>query len=279
MKLKGGEIYYGVKEILVFLIGQVIKTGYNSPYRIAILTYHDIPLDKNKDVFGVPFENFLFHLSLLGNDSLKSFSILRSIKEFESFFDYLEDRRNFKVKVALSFDDGFKSFLNVMPFINDLRILTFLFITPKFINSSNKYLTWDEVRFLKNAMGDRLIIGSHGLTHKPLHSIGAKDVKEELYSSKSIIEQQLNVEVHFLAYPYGYNVPDFIVEMAYEVGYKYAFTNKYGFVCVGDNKLKLRRIPILKWDTPWTLKQKINGDFNPHLLYSLLKEKQSLHLK
>ena len=275
MGFRESKIVLNTKRMLNFLLGLVLKTRVNCHNRLAVLTYHNISMNESSDIYGICFRNFISHLSFFK----RNIETLKTVHEFEDFFNFRDNLKEHRVKMALSFDDGFKSILKIVPIIEKLDILTFLFITPAFVNRSEKYLTWDELRFIKNALGDRVVVGSHGLTHSPLHLLNPDEVRKELVDSKAIIEDRLKLKVLFIAYPYGIDITDTMTEMAHEAGYVYGFTNRYGLNCPNGNKLKLKRIPVSRLDTSMTLKHKIYNEFNPHLLRYLFKEKRSICLK
>ena len=91
-------------------------------------------------------------------------------------------------------------------------------------------------------------IGAHSLTHPILTSLDDEEARCELESSKNLLEQALGVEISSLAYPNGpgmvSNVDERIVNLAKNIGYKYAVTSKRGAVNTRSSVLAIPRIAV-----------------------------------
>ena len=103
--------------------------------------------------------------------------------------------------------------------------------------------------------GKGFTIGSHTIYHSDLTQPKEGEteqeyiarVKEELYSSKKILDQKLGQDTYFLAYPFG-RYDQQSIQMAREAGYKIAMSVKRGGNAFFANPLTLRRDQILKKD-------------------------------
>ncbi|MFN2602130.1 MAG: polysaccharide deacetylase family protein [Gemmatimonadaceae bacterium] len=117
--------------------------------------------------------------------------------------------------VALSFDDGFLNFAAIAaPALEEHSLPATLFISTSHVGSTN---AWHSTRQVKNipvlglldwdaiaAVAERGIsIGSHGKTHRPLTSLGAAELSDELAGSFEDVRRNLGSSPAFFAYPFG----------------------------------------------------------------------------
>ena len=108
-----------------------------------------------------------------------------------------------------------------------------------------RLMSWDDARALEQA-GHRC--ESHSLTHPRLATLPPEACREELTRSRGVIEQELQHEVRYLAYPYGsYN--EEVRQIAAECGYEAACTVEQGLSTSDDHPLALKRVPVLGGDS------------------------------
>jgi peptidoglycan/xylan/chitin deacetylase (PgdA/CDA1 family) len=134
---------------------------------------------------------------------------------------------------VLTADDGWESVYTYMyPIIKNLRIPVTLFIYPGSISSGKHFLSWDQLHELKNT--GLFDIQGHTYSHpnfkiakKKLSSAAYEQfVQKELFTSKKILEDKMNIKVTLLAWPFGiYN--DYLENEAKKAGYEMAFTIGY----------------------------------------------------
>lgn len=130
------------------------------------------------------------------------------------------------------FDDGFKDNLTIAaPILKKYNFTATIFVVPAHADKpEDLYLTWNEVRQLDEQGFE---IGSHTAHHVKLTEIGVEEAKEELVSSKAIIEKEIGKPVTAFSYPKG-GVNKEIAAMVREAGYEYAITTRYGTNSVHD---------------------------------------------
>ena len=106
--------------------------------------------------------------------------------------------------------------------------------------------TLDDVRSVSR---DLVEIGSHTNSHPSLSAIPAAAEKEEIAFSKPQLEEQLGVEVHAFAYPFGAQATfdDQSVKEVREAGYTCAFTNIPGSFRPGDDLFRIPRRVVGNW--------------------------------
>jgi peptidoglycan/xylan/chitin deacetylase (PgdA/CDA1 family)/CelD/BcsL family acetyltransferase involved in cellulose biosynthesis len=104
----------------------------------------------------------------------------------------------------------------------------------------NKMLTWDQVRSMK---AGRIDFGGHTVTHPFLSKLKPSDAVWEVSQSKQRIEEELQREVRYFAYPNG-REEDFDAsqpELLRAAGYQAAMTTLWGINDRSTDRMQLRR--------------------------------------
>ena len=150
-----------------------------------------------------------------------------------------------KKPVLITFDDGYAdNYTNAFPILKYYGMRATIFVIPAFVSKYKNYLTWEELREMESG---GITIESHTMNHYKLEELPDDEIRSELLNSKLILEENLGHPIEFLAYPTGtYNLH--IAGIAKAVGYKGAFTIKYGNVDLGSNFYALERVPIFHTD-------------------------------
>jgi len=114
--------------------------------------------------------------------------------------------------VLLTFDDGYRDvYENAYSVLKELKLKALLFPATDYIGTArpfphderlpmvNPALSWDEIR----DMQDVFTVGSHTNSHRVLTTMPLQEAKEEIVSSKALIEDRLGCAVNFFSYPKG----------------------------------------------------------------------------
>lgn len=162
------------------------------PTKGKILMFHQV-----KNTRGCKSENFC-----ISYDCFKKL-IISEVKAGKKFCS-LDEIYNYQTNsdsIVLTFDDGYSDiYSNVYPLLKKLNIPFTIFITKDFIDKEN-YLTLDNIKELSN---DPLCtIGSHTISHKLLRFEKDEISFNEIKNSKLFLEDLINKDVSYLAYPYG----------------------------------------------------------------------------
>ena len=123
--------------------------------------------------------------------------------------------------VIITFDDITDDvYLNAFPILQKYNIPFTIFVTTEYIDAI-PYIT--HAHLMEMANSPLCTIGSHTMYHKNLRN--AVDFKEEIVSSKHLLEKMLGKSVDFFAYPYGKHssVSKKLERFTKQVGYKAAF--------------------------------------------------------
>ncbi len=169
-------------------------------------------------------------------------------------FDFLIYRRPIPQKaVVITMDDGYNSAYEIaFPILKKYGFRATLFIYTDFIGMTKSAITWDQLRSMKE---EGFEIGSHSLSHCDLTKKGEIETEEdyfdrvtrELFLSKKILDQRLNQNTVYLAFPYGEHNQR-LLSLCEKAGYKLAFTVDHGGNPFFSYPLSLRRDQIFKKD-------------------------------
>lgn len=178
----------------------------------------------------------------------------------------LEDAINYPTAqhVAVCFDDGYAHLADHLPpVLEQYNIRPTVFLPTGYMGKPNswdyshifrteKHLNADEIRTLAE-MGVRF--GSHGHSHCDLTELSPNRLREELATSKKILEDVSYSEVTSISYPFGRH-NEAVIQAAAQTGYKYGFT--MSFPDTHGNLLALGRYPVYFYDTHRSIQRKLN---------------------
>jgi len=154
---------------------------------------------------------------------------------------------------ALTFDDGFLTVKTRAASILSARLIPFsIFCNGKAVaeqrldyGSEYEPLDFSRTRFylneseLKELHKNGVGIGSHGLTHQPLGSLGAESLKQEIAENKRYLENLLGSAVTNFAFPFGKprHISEAAIRVCQEAGHSRLFSALPSYV--PRNKLEL----------------------------------------
>lgn len=162
--------------------------------------------------------------------------------------------------LSITFDDGYRDNAEIAaPILKQLGLPATFFITTGFIESQQVpfwdrelpvqpgWMSWEQVRELDR---DGFNIGCHTHTHIDMGTATADAIREELRTSRQLLERQLGKPVTLFAYPFGgrENIRDQSIEIVREEGFECCMS-----CCGGRNPtvpsdtFTLKRVPISDW--------------------------------
>ncbi len=125
-------------------------------------------------------------------------------------------------------------------------------------------MNWAEVNELANS--GMVTIGAHTISHPILSRVTLAKARHEIIEGKRLIEQKLDVEVNYFAYPNGQpaDIGQEVVQLVREAGYLGACTTIAGRNPAGSDPLYLKRVDVTK-----DMSTNNNGKFSPELFSTM----------
>lgn len=235
--------------------------GKISPPSIVILNYHDVP-DHKVDTFTEQIE-----------------LIKKACSPIRSNFVNIPTGRPYCV--AITFDDGYQSvYRNAIPILLNEKIPSTIYVPTAYLGRNP---VWDipvdcphlnEIvmteKQIKHVYSELVTIGSHTHSHPKLGELEFNDVRNELVTSKKILEGITGERITELALPHGsYN--EEVLTLSKEIGYDKVF---YILPIIGKSKNKsilVGRIKAEPDDWPIEFSLKIRGCYNWVTIAVILK--------
>lgn len=206
--------------------------------KILVLNYHQIK-DGSSDYLAVPVDDFDAQMAYLVDNGYIAITP-------DALLSALEGELELPPKpMLITFDDGYiDNYENAFPILQKYGLRATVFIIPALVGKEG-YMDWEHLIEMEE---NGITMQSHTFHHIALEELPDDGLRVELLNSKLMLEDKLGHAVDFVAYPTGtYNLH--IAAIAREVGYKGAFTIKYGNVDLGSNLFALERVPIFQTHT------------------------------
>lgn len=149
--------------------------------------------------------------------------------------------------VILTFDDGFEDFhRSAVPLLAEHGLNATVFVTTGWVQDAGparrpgRMLSWSQV---DEAVAAGMEVGAHSALHPQLDQIPAARLREELYASKSELEDRLGAPVPGLAYPFGYSNA-MVREVARAAGYGYGYSVRNVMAHPASDLFRLPRLTV-----------------------------------
>lgn len=173
-----------------------------------------------------------------------------------------EIRDSESTEIALTFDDGYASFLDYAdPVLRKFCLSATIFVLTGYIGEVNR---WDySARFkpsihlnksqIRELSERGYKIGSHTHSHRDLTRLPDDEISFELAESKNILEKILNKPVDEICYPFGrYNSG--VEALAREAGYMRGWSMESG----DRGPFTFGRMGVYAYDSPLSVKLKLD---------------------
>lgn len=172
--------------------------------------------------------------------------------------------------VAVTFDDAYHSVLeNAFPILNERGVPSTYFVPTQHVGSkpgwitdarhrdaAERLLTDNELRQMRNAGA---LMGSHGVTHRPLTLLSPSDVTAELAQSRTTLSAMVGQDIDLFALPYGAGNAE-VYRMAVAAGYRRVFLNVPVHRGSGGEHV-VGRVEVSPTDWPLEYRLKIRGAY------------------
>lgn len=226
-----------------------------SPLRVPVLMYHEIAdITLTPSRLAVAPEVFADQLAYLRDAGFNTITAGELAAILATGAGDLPQR-----PVVLTFDDGYGDFYSQgLPLLKQHGFTGTLFMTTGWIGKEGekkRMLNWRE---LTEAEQTGIEIGAHTCKHPQLDQLPENLLREELYVSKSILEDNLGLPVPGLAYPFGYSNAK-VRRMAREIGYTYGYAVGNALTTSAADKFILPRLTVQRATTMEDFRKMVNG--------------------
>jgi len=203
-------------------------------FGIPVLNYHQIN-NKAYNVLTLSSQEFDAQMAYLYDSGYTTISP-------DQLVNYLRYGKTLPPNpILITFDDGYEDNYRIAyPILQKYNFTATIFLITNLVNSNNRYLTWSQVKEMKD---HGFSFGSHTVSHLFLTNASENDIRSEFEQSRQILEWRLNQKIEYLAYPGGaYNQQ--VLKIARQAGYRAAFTIDLGRNTINCGLFTLNRIPI-----------------------------------
>jgi len=205
--------------------------------------YHEVsPREAMAERYTVPMDNFREQLRYLRDNGYQTISLREYITNLECHGS------NEGKKIILSFDDNNLShYVTAMPLLAEFGFSATFFIVSGFIDTQKDFMTSEQIREMERS---GMSIESHSHTHRFLSDLRDSDLRNELETSKRVLEGLLNCPVEFISCPGG-RYSKRVLETALDAGYRGVCTSAPGLnMAVGDQVSTTFQRFLVSSDTP-----------------------------
>ena len=197
---------------------------------IPILYYHSIDYEEGNEL-RVPPEEFEAHMEHLSQNGYESVTL-------DDLYQYFYAGKDLPEKAfVLTFDDGYEdNYIHAFSIAEKYGYSGTVFVVTEWIGGKG-YLNRQQLLEMNQAGWQ---IESHTVTHPYLDSISTEQIKEELLTSKEVLEELLGKPKVAFAYPYGV-YDSSIIELCREIGYEMGLTIDRGWAGPED-PFRMKRV-------------------------------------
>jgi len=167
--------------------------------------------------------------------------------------------------VVITFDDGFADFhREALPLLRRYGFTGTVVVTTGWTAYAGRHaacrrpgrmLSWNQIR---EAAAAGVEIGAHSHQHPQLDQIAPSRLRDELTTSKELLEDGLGLAVPSLAYPFGYSNAR-VRQAARDIGYTHACAVGNVMASPGHDSLALPRLTIRRSTRPTTFDCIVRG--------------------
>jgi peptidoglycan/xylan/chitin deacetylase (PgdA/CDA1 family) len=231
-------------------------------FEVPILMYHEIAARKDSSSrLAVPPDSFAVQLEHLREAGFTGLTLTGLASALAGDPAGLPER-----PVVLTFDDGFADFHDAaLPLLGRYGFTATVFVTTGWIADAGRHsagrrpghmLSWNQIR---EAAAAGVEIGAHSHQHLQLDQLPLSSLRDELVTSKSLLEDELGFAVPNMAYPYGYSNTR-VRRVADEAGYAHACAVGNAIAGPGQDTLALPRLTIRRSTRPATFDHIVRGE-------------------
>ena len=231
------------KLCLSLLLCVVLATGgfmiwVSQHYVVPIVMYHHVQeTDEPRPNFVSP-ETFEYQMAYLSNHGYNVISLDELVKA------KLQKRKLPRKTVVLTFDDAYaNNYTEAYPIMKKYGFGATIFVPTNSVGTEG-YLTWSQ---MKEMLRNNVSFGSHTMDHGYLPDLSLEEASKEVFESKHVLEQHLNVAVDYFAFPTG-GFSEAVKGLIKKAGYKGAVATKRGYDKMNYDVFELNRVRFSEKD-------------------------------
>lgn len=201
---------------------------------IPVLMYHSVMYEKGNEL-RIPKEKFYEQMKYLKDNGYTTLTL-------DELYDFLVNSKPVPDKsIVITLDDGYvDNYTNAYPVLKEFGFKATIFVITCTVDTDSSYLTSGE---LKELEANGIQIEGHTVKHDELNKLPYSAQLKTLTDSKKFLDNLLNKDVKYMAYPFGnYNADT--IKAAKEAGYKMIFTTMAGWANKKDGIMTLNRVYI-----------------------------------
>jgi len=182
----------------------------------SILLYHSV--GETSWNYDIKLSDFKSHLDYLKANC--------SVLPIPSIVERLKSQKCDGFYCGITFDDGYKNNCQAFHILRKHDLSATIFLATDYVGArfgSREMLTWKEIKELH--LSGLITFGSHAQTHRDLTCVNAEEIRDELSTSKRILEEKLDSDVEFLSIPAG-RTNKLVEDIAKDVGYSAMFSSE-----------------------------------------------------
>ena len=232
-----------------------------SPLRVPVLMYHEIAdAADTASALAVSPDVFAGHLAYLRDAGFNTVTAGELSTILADGTGTLPER-----PVVLTFDDGYGDFYTqALPLLKRNGFTATLFQTTGWVGKEDEAIRMMNWRELAEAEQAGIEIGAHTCTHPQLDQLPEKALYEELYASKSALEDNLGLKIPGLAYPYGYSNAK-VRQLARDLGHDYAYAVGNALSSSEADPFAIPRLTVRRTTPMDEFQKMVNGRDTPTL--------------
>lgn len=214
---------------------------------VPILMYHSVDRDYAPAYrrWTVSPERFAEHMAVLRARRRVPLTIATLVRQIQA-------GRLVRGAVAITFDDGLADFAKgALPVLERFGFASTLFVTTGYVGETSRWLaelgegerpmlSWDEIGELARR---NVEIGAHTHTHPQLDLLDLAEAKQEIETSKALLESHTGQPVRSFAYPHGYSTPA-VRELVAQAGFSAACRVADGAMRTTESPYALSRVIV-----------------------------------
>lgn len=225
------------------------------PLQVPVLMYHEIAdITVTPSRLAVAPDAFADQLAYLRDEGFNAITAGELSKILAGGPGELPER-----PVVLTFDDGYGDFYSQgLPLLKQHGFTGTIFMTTGWIGKEDekkRMLNWRELAEVEQA---GIEIGAHTCKHPQLDQLPENLIREELYVSKSLLEDNLGLPVPGLAYPFGYSNAK-VRRVTQELGYAYAYAVDNALSTSAANAFAIPRLTVKRITTMTDFRKMVSG--------------------